>query len=137
VGKAFCLQLGGSYNEAEPVGAPSETDVQRDQAAAEQLGEGDVLSIVGAAPTKFLGKLPGFHAQFGWIDSINRAVLEPVVDDLAVISPDLALRELEMQACSRLGSHQRHAGKFFAEHREAVSTSAARRSGDVGVDDEH
>lgn len=56
------LQLCGSHHEAESVGAAPETCIQRDQAAIEQFGEGDVLGIVGAAPAEFLGEFPGFSA---------------------------------------------------------------------------
>jgi hypothetical protein len=64
------LKFVGCDHEAEAIGSAPQSHVERDEATSEDLGQGDVLSVVGFGPAELVGDSPCFIAQLrGLLDA--------------------------------------------------------------------
>jgi hypothetical protein len=96
------LQLGRRNHQTQTIRSSPQRAIERHQAAAEDLGEGDVLGVVGASPAELLGYIPRRSPELGWIGASDRTGFEALVLAGGMLDADPSLQQSEMEGRSGL-----------------------------------
>ncbi len=84
------LQLGRADHEPEPCGPTTQPRVKRDEAAAEDMSERDVIGVVGLGPAELVGHGPGSHWKRLGLHARNRRGQHALKHRFGLVAPELA-----------------------------------------------
>lgn len=129
-------ELSRSDDESELIGSAPQAQVERDQAAAEDLRERHVFGIVGSGVAELIGETPGTVVQVVGRSPLQRRRIESLQQEGSSLVAELGSEPSLVHEREELGPQQRRRDQLVvAERREAVGLGA-RSYRDVGIEDE-
>jgi hypothetical protein len=126
----------GYDDEPEAFGSAPEFHVDREQAAAEDVCERDVLGVVGARPSELTGEAPGFLTDADVLYACDRRLGERGAGGLSLLCGQLAAPLAVMQDRVRLRPQQRRSDERLLGKCPKAGRGDARLDRDVRVNRE-
>jgi hypothetical protein len=96
------LKLDRRNDETQPCRAPVQARIERDEAAIEELGQSQVLGVVGFRPSHFIRKIPCSPAESALRTRADRSMVEWIERPQGLDRGDIPAKQRLVECRSRL-----------------------------------